>query len=163
MDRLTVSSDGPEATAAIGSALASYLHQGDVVLLQGALATGKTTFVKAIAAALGSSQVATSPTFMLAQFYPTSSVTILHIDTYRLSGLPEYRDLGLDEFIDDSINLIEWGEKIIDDFPCHLMIEFECTAGSPQQRQLTLSSPCERWQPVIGDMRETLLSTVTAS
>ena len=162
MDRLTVSSDGPDATAAIGSVLASYLHEGDVVLLKGALATGKTTFVKAIAAALGSSQVATSPTFMLAQFYPTSSVTILHIDTYRLSGLPEYRDLGLDEFIEESITLIEWGEKIMDEFPCHLMIEFECVARSPELRQLTFSASGRRWHPVLGDLREKLLTAVTA-
>jgi tRNA threonylcarbamoyladenosine biosynthesis protein TsaE len=97
MSSFTVVSRGAEQTARIASVLAPRLTGGDAVLLTGDLAAGKTTFVKATVAALGADDVVTSPTFTLAQFYPSGRVPVLHIDTYRLADLAEYRDLGLDE------------------------------------------------------------------
>jgi tRNA threonylcarbamoyladenosine biosynthesis protein TsaE len=157
LDSFVVSTKGPESTAAVATLLAPHLRRGDVVLLQGGLATGKTMFVKAIASALGFPGLATSPTFTLAHFYPSGSETILHIDAYRLSGIHEYRDLGLDEYVDESITLVEWGEKIADDFPCHLMIEFHCEASAPNLRVLRFSSGCRRWESVINALQAELL------
>src|SRR5436189_4987054 len=90
-----VSASGPEGTAAVAARLAARLRPGDVVLLTGDLAAGKTTFVQAVTRALGSTDPVTSPTFALAQFYETPVAPILHVDTYRLSDVDEYRDLGL--------------------------------------------------------------------
>ena len=146
---IAVSTNGPDGTQAVAELLAPMLRPGDVVLLTGGLATGKTTFVKAVAAALGSSATATSPTFMLAQFYPLPEGAILHVDTYRLSGIHEYRDLGLDDYLDDSITMIEWGEKVAEDFPCHLSVEFHCDSAAPDLRVIDFSSECPRWQPAI--------------
>jgi tRNA threonylcarbamoyladenosine biosynthesis protein TsaE len=157
MDTFSVASGDCGQTDRIAAVLARHLAGGDVVLLKGRLATGKTMFVKATAKALGSSQLVTSPTFTLAHFYSSIAASILHIDAYRLAGIHEYRDLGLDEYICESIVLIEWGDKIAEDFPCHLMIEFRCDVGSPDQRTLELSSRCSRWTQVMDRLRTEIL------
>lgn len=149
MRSIAVSTNGPDGTQAVARLLAPALHPGDVVLLTGGLASGKTTFVKGIAAALGSPATVTSPTFMLAQFYPYEQGKILHVDTYRLSGIHEYRDLGLDDYLDESVALIEWGEMVSGDFPCQLTVQFHCDSSAPDLRVIDFSSDCPRWEPVI--------------
>jgi tRNA threonylcarbamoyladenosine biosynthesis protein TsaE len=156
MGSFTASSAGVQETYAIAGHLAHELRIGDVVLLKGGLASGKTTFVKAIARALASPDVVTSPTFTLAHFYAADAGTILHIDAYRLSGIHEYRDLGLADYVDESITLVEWGESIAEDYPCHLMIEFQCQQNEPNVRMLTISSGCDRWRPVMERLRAVL-------
>jgi tRNA threonylcarbamoyladenosine biosynthesis protein TsaE len=145
IDRFSVTSDGPERTGQIAAVLAGRLVAGDVVLLTGGLASGKTTFVKAVAASLGSPDPVTSPTFALAQFYSTTGAPILHIDTYRLDGIDEYRDLGLAEYTEASVNLIEWGEKVAGEFRCHLAIDFRPEPTDTERRTLTFASSCDRW------------------
>lgn len=156
MDSFTASSAGLQDTYAIAELLAGQLRTGDVVLLKGGLASGKTTFVKAVAQALASPDLVTSPTFTLAHFYSSGAGTILHIDAYRLPGIHEYRDLGLADYVDECITLVEWGESIAEDFPCHLMIEFG-QQDEPDARMLTFSSDCGRWPPVMKTLREELL------
>ena len=96
-DLFAVTIGSPEQTARVAAVLSPHLTPGDVVLLTGDLAAGKTTFVKGVVTALGSTNPVTSPTFTLAQFYSTERGQVLHIDAYRLSGLAEFRDLGLDD------------------------------------------------------------------
>jgi len=153
-DSFSVLSRGPEETGRIGAALATRLRPGDTVLLKGDLAAGKTTLVKAVAAALGSTDVVTSPTFALAQFYRTPGSRILHIDTYRLADLAEYRDLALEEYAAESITLVEWGEKIAGDFPCHLEVDFERAEG--EERTISFTSDCDRWTAQMPDLRAEL-------
>jgi tRNA threonylcarbamoyladenosine biosynthesis protein TsaE len=157
VDSIAVSAKGAEGTGTVAASLASQLRLGDVLLLKGELAAGKTTFVKAVAAAMGSQAVVTSPTFMLAQFYPLAEGAILHVDVYRLSGIHEYRDLGLDEYLDDSVTFIEWGETVAEDFPGHLMVEFHSDPAAPDLRILVFSSDGPRWRPVIEALQETPL------
>lgn len=159
MGSVAVSAKAAEATAAVAAALAPHLRAGDVVLLKGELGSGKTTFVKALARAIGSPAEVTSPTFTLAQFYPAGQMTILHIDAYRLSGIHEYRDLGLEEYLADSVTLVEWGDKIAEDFPGHLLVEFQHDASAPDVRVLTFTSEHPRWQPVIEALQAELLDT----
>lgn len=151
MEQFSVVSGSPAQTALIGAALAERLRPGDIVLLSGNLAAGKTTFVKAVAEALGSTDPVTSPTFALAQFYETAKSRILHVDSYRLGDVEEYRDLGLEEYQGDAISLIEWGEKIAGEFPCHLTISFVAT-DEADGRSLTFASSCDRWTGALGDL-----------
>ena len=157
MDSIAISTNGAEGTNSVAAMLAPQLRAGDVVLLKGGLATGKTTFVKAAAAALGAQATVTSPTFTLAQFYPYESGTILHVDTYRLSGIREYRDLGLDDYIDESITFIEWGDKVEEDFSGYLSVELHCDSSAPDLRVIAFSSSDPRWQPVIETLQAALL------
>lgn len=163
MDSVAVTTNGAEGTGAVAAMLAPHLRPGDVVLLKGGLATGKTTFVKAVAAAMGSRSVVTSPTFTIAHFYPSEQGTILHIDAYRLSGIHEYRDLGLDDYLDDSVTLVEWGEKVAEDFACHLMVEFQCDPSAPDVRVLAVTSDSSRWMPVINAMQTGLMDEAKLS
>jgi tRNA threonylcarbamoyladenosine biosynthesis protein TsaE len=145
MKSFSVLSDGPERTGVIASALTPSLRAGDVVLLTGGLATGKTTFVRAVAAVLGSPDQVTSPTFSIVHAYSAAAAPVLHIDAYRLSGVHEFRDLGLDEYIDESITLVEWGDIVVEDFPCHLLVSLACEGAGTDDRLITLSSDCDEW------------------
>ena len=129
--------------------MAPFLRPGDAMLLKGALAGGKTAFVQELVAALGSKAEVTSPTFTLAQFYPTPAGTFLHIDAYRLSSVAEFRDLGLEDYAGESITAVEWGDIVEQEFPNALTIDFEFVEQQDNWRRLTFSAAVERWQPVL--------------
>lgn len=160
MDPLTIDSHSPADTARLAGVIAGWLRAGDAVLLTGELAAGKTTFVKAVAAALGSTALVTSPTFTLAQFYPTPGPAVLHIDAYRLADLAEYRDLGLSDYAETAVTLVEWGEKVASEFPCHLRLRLTVPGTDPDHRRLELSADCPRWTAVLADLHTDLLAVV---
>jgi len=85
-----------------------------IVVLRGDLGAGKTTLVKGIAEGFhaASEEDVTSPTFTLIHEYRGPSATLYHIDLYRVDTPRQLETLGLDDLIaDNSILLIEWGEK----------------------------------------------------
>jgi len=85
-----------------------------LVLLRGDLGAGKTTLVKGIAAAFGAAAEddVTSPTFTLVHEYQGPRANLYHIDLYRVDTQRELETLALDDLrTDDSVLLIEWGEK----------------------------------------------------
>ncbi len=95
-------------TEGLGAALAATLKPGDVVLIEGELGAGKTTFVRGAARALGASGVVTSPTFTIGQRYP-GRVSIAHIDLFRVPDLnDEDPDLLVDYLGADTITFVEW-------------------------------------------------------
>ena len=101
-------------TIAFGRSLAGLLAPPKLVLLSGDLGAGKTTLVKGIAEAFqaASADDVTSPTFTLVHEYRGPGVHLYHIDLYRVDTPRQLETLGLDDLIaDDSILLIEWGEK----------------------------------------------------
>ena len=81
-----------------------------VVILQGDLASGKTTFVKAFAKKMGVEDDVTSPTFSLQQCYANN---IFHYDIYN-HGLDHFISLGMLEELDrDGIHFVEWGDDFL--------------------------------------------------
>ena len=138
-----------EETRAVAARLAPLLRPGDAMMLNGPLASGKTAFVQELVAALGSKAEVTSPTFTIAQFYPLPSGTFLHIDAYRLSSVAEFRDLGLEDFVSESITAVEWGDIVEQEFPNALSINFEFVENEDNSRRLTFSAAAERWAPVL--------------
>ncbi len=103
-----------EETIALGRTLAGRLTPPKLVLLRGDLGAGKTTLVKGIAEAFqaASTEDVTSPTFTLIHEYRGPQASLYHIDLYRIDTLRQLETLGLDDLIaDNSILLIEWGEK----------------------------------------------------
>ena len=104
----------PQETIALGRELASQLAPPKLVLLRGDLGAGKTTLVKGIAEAFqaASQEDVTSPTFTLIHEYRGPQVKIYHIDLYRIDTQRELDTLALDDLMsEDSVLLIEWGEK----------------------------------------------------
>jgi tRNA threonylcarbamoyladenosine biosynthesis protein TsaE len=100
-------------TRAIAAALASRLSAGDVLLLHGDLGSGKTAFVRGLAAGLGGDpDEVTSPTFTLVHEYRGGRLPIVHVDLYRLDGI-DLDDVGLDEALARAgIVAIEWAERL---------------------------------------------------
>ncbi|WP_373701521.1 tRNA (adenosine(37)-N6)-threonylcarbamoyltransferase complex ATPase subunit type 1 TsaE [Porphyromonas loveana] len=112
-------------TRNIAKKISSLFHEGDLIILDGDLGAGKTHFVKGFAEGLHSQDLVTSPTFSLANFYRSSSSPLLHIDLYRIDSETELNDLGLYEYFDQSITIIEWGKKFSNCFDSYVLITFQ--------------------------------------
>lgn len=106
----TFHTDAAAETEALGGRLASELAPGDVVLVEGELGAGKTTFVRGACRRLGVTGPVTSPTFTIGQRYPAQRVpAVAHLDLYRLSSLAgEDPDLLADYLGPDTIAFVEW-------------------------------------------------------
>jgi tRNA threonylcarbamoyladenosine biosynthesis protein TsaE len=93
----------------VGAALAATLAPGDVVLLEGEMGAGKTTFVRGAARALGFEGPVTSPTFTIGRRYEGGRLPISHLDLHRLSGLADEDPALLDDYLTpDAITFVEW-------------------------------------------------------
>lgn len=109
-----ITTSSAEETVAFGRTLRDLLAPPKLVLLCGDLGAGKTTLVKGIAAAFeaASEEDVTSPTFTLVHEYRGPRANLYHVDLYRIDTERELDTLALDDLRgDDSIMLIEWGEK----------------------------------------------------
>jgi len=106
---MTIYSKSVQDTYAAAAKLAATLQGGEIILLDGDLGAGKTTFVKGLALALGVRDMVTSPTFTLFNQYQGDKLKLYHFDLYRL-GEGEADELGFDEFIGalDAVTCIEW-------------------------------------------------------
>lgn len=103
----------PDETERLGASLAKSLRPGDVIALYGTLGSGKTTFVRGLAKALGMTQPVRSPTFTLIHEYPLPNQLgrLFHIDLYRLESPEDVFRLGLEELIPTGITVIEWADR----------------------------------------------------
>ncbi len=100
--------DSPQATTALGERFARALPPGAVVLLDGDLGGGKTTFVGGLARGLNVSEETRSPTFTLVREYPR----LVHVDLYRLDP-SEAAGLGWEDFLDgERIVAVEWSSHL---------------------------------------------------
>ncbi|HMA79220.1 MAG TPA: tRNA (adenosine(37)-N6)-threonylcarbamoyltransferase complex ATPase subunit type 1 TsaE [Candidatus Paceibacterota bacterium] len=92
-----------------------------VLALHGDLGAGKTTFVQALAHALGVGEPVTSPTFVIRKDYTLSGAwdLLVHIDAYRLDEPTELERLGFSELLSlpRTLICIEWAERVADILP----------------------------------------------
>ena len=102
--------DGATQTEALGARLAASLHDGELVLVEGELGAGKTTFVRGAARALGVTVPVTSPTFTIGQRYPAADGrTVAHVDLYRLATLEDEDPELLGDYLSpETIAFVEW-------------------------------------------------------
>ncbi len=90
-----------------------YVTEHHIVGLKGEMGAGKTTLVKAIMEALGSTSHVTSPSYSLVNEYETENgKTVYHLDLQRVASVEELWELGIEEYLDtpEAIVLIEWPE-----------------------------------------------------
>jgi len=108
---------------ALGARTASSLRAGDIVLLVGPLGAGKTTFVQGVAQELDVAGSITSPTFVIAREHASNGQgpALVHVDAYRLGGVPELDDLDLEASLRDAVTVVEWGEGLIEHLDAELI------------------------------------------
>ena len=145
MQELKFTTSSVAETAAIASAIAREVRQRDVLLLTGELGAGKTTFTKALCAALGVVDAVTSPTFTLVHRYEGSSLVVWHADLYRLERTGELDDLGLDDArLAGGVLIVEWGDLVPRAFPEALVIDF--VHAGDDARSITVSWRGSSWE-----------------
>lgn len=103
-----VESDSPGATERLAAELARGLVAGDVVLIEGDLGAGKTTFVRGALRAMGVTEPVVSPTFTIGRRYSGTHL-ISHLDLYRVGDIDAEDPGFLDDYLGpERVAFIEW-------------------------------------------------------
>jgi len=102
-------SNSPAETEELAAKLAADLRPGDVVTVSGELGSGKTTFVRGAARALGVAGPVTSPTFTIGHRYQ-GRVEVSHLDLFRFRDVSPAEWGDLEPYFDDAIVFVEWPE-----------------------------------------------------
>jgi len=118
-------SDSPTITKKFGKVFSKVLTVGDVVVLEGELGAGKTTFIKGVLGGLRfDPQKVKSPSFTLMRHYPCRNINVYHIDLYRIERFEELANVGFDDYLynPQGLTLVEWGQKIDEALPRYFQI-----------------------------------------
>ena len=110
-------SKNEDDTKQLAKKLAAKLKPKDVVVLTGELGSGKTKFTEGFLSYFGLENEISSPTFTIVNEYSNNDINIYHFDVYRLSDSSEFYEIGGEEYFENGICLIEWGELIEDALP----------------------------------------------
>jgi tRNA threonylcarbamoyladenosine biosynthesis protein TsaE len=129
----------------VGVQIGTLLKTGDVVVLTGELAAGKTVLAQGIATALGITGV-TSPTFVISRIHK-GSPNFIHIDAYRLldSGVSSFIDLDFESYLPSSIFVIEWGAAFVSTLTDQYLDIKITQSGSENSRDLEITPIGDRW------------------
>ena len=142
-------SNGPDETFLFAEKLASLLQENDLILLEGDLGAGKTTFTKGIAAGLGISRTVSSPTFTIIKEYH-GRLPLYHMDVYRLQD--SYEDLGFDEYFEGGgVTIVEWSKMIQEQLPPDYL-EITITRQGDQIRKLEFNPMGQRYESLCKEL-----------
>ena len=110
----TIHIPSEEELPQVAEAILAAMNNRTVVVFRGEMGAGKTTLIREIVAALGSTDTVTSPTFAIVnQYRGTNDRPIYHFDFYRIEDIREAYDFGYEEyFYSGELCLVEWPEKI---------------------------------------------------
>ncbi|MFT7351593.1 MAG: tRNA threonylcarbamoyladenosine biosynthesis protein TsaE [Flavobacterium sp.] len=114
-----------------------------VILFNGEMGVGKTTFIKALAKQLGVLDETSSPTFSIVNEYATATQEkVYHFDVYRLNSEEEALDMGIEEYLySENWCFIEWAEKIPNLIPTnHSQINIMLNTDGKRKLILTTNS-----------------------
>ncbi len=143
----------PEDTTEFASRLAPRLSDGDTILLEGALGSGKSHFARAlIRARLGRHEDVPSPTYTLVQTYTAETVEIWHADLYRLGSEDDIIELGLDEAFEQAICLVEWPDRLGNLQPPNALTLQLLMTDETDSRDMRLEYTDPRWQALLRDV-----------
>lgn len=116
-----------------------------VILLNGDLSSGKTTFTKGIGKALGITSVINSPTFTILKTYQGTK-TLNHLDLYRMDGIG--LDFDLEDYIldEDAISVIEWPSQVEELIPQkHVLVELKWLNETDREIKISTSDGNSDW------------------
>jgi tRNA threonylcarbamoyladenosine biosynthesis protein TsaE len=110
---MLIETTSAKETKKLAARLGELLQPNDVILLNGDLGAGKTTFTQGLAEGLGIHAPVTSPTFTLVHEYRGGRLLLFHFDSYRLAGAEEIADLGFEEYLErGGVVVVEWAERL---------------------------------------------------
>lgn len=154
---LTVTTASADETQRLGETLGRLLRPGDLILLQGSLGSGKTTFTQGVARGMGLSSRVTSPSFTLANVYPPNGhgFPLYHLDLWRIRSAEEALGIGLEEYLsEDAGCIIEWPDVAASVFPDEqLRIRF---TADLDRRELFFHAGGERGVELVAALRRAL-------
>ncbi|QBJ20997.1 alanine racemase [Kocuria marina subsp. indica] len=108
--------DTAHDTRVLGERVAEHLRAGDLVMLNGDLGAGKTTFTQGLGRGLGVRDGIISPTFVLSRVHPNDpdgprpgGPDLVHVDAYRLDSAADVDDIDLEDTVDTCVTVVEWG------------------------------------------------------
>lgn len=151
MDFLKIITQSEQETMTVAAKLSALLNPGDVILLEGNLGAGKTTFTKGIAAGIGVKRTVTSPTFTIIKEYE-GQLPLYHMDAYRLKGSDE--DIGFDEYFNGKgISVVEWAQFIEDYLPKEVL-EIEIKHIEENIREIIFKAKSTYFKSVISKIEK---------
>lgn len=140
-------SKNEQDTKNFAKALASQLEKQDIIVLTGNLGSGKTKFTEGLLSYFGLENEISSPTFTIVNEYQKKEVNIYHFDVYRLEDSSEFYEIGGEEYFENGICLIEWGELIADALPKdYLHITFSRDNEDENIRFLNIDTNLKKWE-----------------
>lgn len=135
--------------------LASKLKNGDLIVLSGNLGSGKTRFTQGVLKNFGLEDEISSPTFTIVNEHHSRNTNIYHFDVYRLQDVDEFYAIGGEEYLNNGICIIEWGEIIEPILPVdYIKVIFERDNENENNRILNFEVHGDRLLPVIKEVFE---------
>lgn len=146
-------SNSENDTILIAKKLARFLHSGDTVVLSGDLGSGKTKFTQGFLSYFCLENEISSPTFTIVNEYYANDINIYHFDVYRLSSPDEFYAIGGEQYFENGICLIEWGEQIKEALPKeYLHITFNRDFEEDSKRILNFEAHGEKYKKIIEEL-----------
>lgn len=143
-------SKNEQDTINFATRLAANLKIGDIIVLSGDLGAGKTKFTQGILKYFNLENEISSPTFTIVNEYKKDNINIYHFDVYRLEDSSEFYAIGGDEYFENGICIIEWGELISDALPNeYIKIDFSRNESNENERFLNIQSIGKKYDNII--------------
>lgn len=140
-------SNSEKDTKNFAKSLAAHLNNKDIIVLTGDLGSGKTKFTEGILSYFGLENEISSPTFTIVNEYQKDDINIYHFDVYRLEDSSEFYEIGGEEYFENGICLIEWGELIEDALPKeYIHITFSKDDKDENIRILNIDTNLKKWE-----------------
>ena len=154
MENYIYNSKSENDTKKLAIKMASMLKKGDLIVLCGELGSGKTKFTEGFLTYFGLENEISSPTFTIVNEYKKDDINIYHFDVYRLEDSSEFYAIGGDEYFENGICLIEWGELIEDALPNeYIKIDFSRDDLNENERVLSIKSIGEKYDNIIESLK----------
>lgn len=152
---LEVKVNSANETQALAQHLAKFLQAGDVLLLDGELGAGKTTFTKGLAEGLGIKRNIKSPTFTIIREYQEGRLPLYHMDVYRLEETGGM-DMGLEEYFEgNGVSVVEWSQFVNSELPAeNLVIHIKKDEHHDDVRYLIFEPHGKRYEDLVSALKK---------